>query len=767
MHATSSTNGVWSKCRATLHSWITHHRIPLAAISSCGAVMVTDGSVNSGLFVCFSAIALIFRQGLRFFFLVTMLCLSCGLLHLYRGYLYQQNTTKISVGSLQTMTVRVINISPQMTNTWQATARIIRADVADLIDEKIYLRGRGPAPLLGQAVTASGRMSDLIGPRNEGQMDFAAWQRRQQILGQFSCQHWQPESEMNHMLWEATRSLRDAFRDSITVGLENDQPAAKVIRAMVIGEQPANQDPLLLSFRNSGTLHLFSVSGQHVNIVALILWWFLQRLRISRRLSILLLIPAIFVYAWITGASAPAMRAAWMATVFLSAFLFQRRPDIMNALGVVMIAALLVDGNALFLAGVQLSYGVVAAIAFGLAVTRKYIQRASLFDDYLPRELYRNWQISASSKWHALLQSLSISTTASIGSAPLTIFHFGMVTPISIIANLALTFFVAALLAIAIVSSTLYMFSPKVASWSNRANAMVAHGCINISSFFANIPGGHFPLSMRNEKHDVIRIFDLPRGGGACIIHTQNADQLLDTGNENQFRTAVLPCIRAFGYEPDTMIMSHAESAHIGGAALAVEQLPVKQIIASVAESRATTFQQMQHRASQMSVPIFIARAQATIALDQDVKWEILSTADPREKNAMSDERVILYRLHFHGYRILFLNDASQYTIEGWLKTSPDPLCDIIVVGRHSYELPLNENTIALIKPRAIIATHSDFPENEAIPPYWEKQLEERGVALFHQGRTGMVKIHHEPDGILQIDGFLNQQKLVLPVPVK
>jgi hypothetical protein len=30
-----------------------------------------------------------------------------------------------------------------------------------------------------------------------------------------------------------------------------------------------------------------------------------------------------------------------------------------------------------------------------------------------------------------------------------------------------------------------------------------------------------------------------------------------------------------------------------------------------------------------------------------------------------------------------------------------------------------------------------------------------------------MVTIHHEPDGILQIDGFLNQQKLVLPVPVK
>jgi competence protein ComEC len=461
------------------------------------------------------------------------------------------------------------------------------------------------------------------------------------------------------------------------------------------------------------------------------------------------------------------MRAAWMATVFLSAFLFQRRPDIMNALGVVMIAALLVDGNVLFLAGVQLSYGVVAAIALGLALTRKYIQRVSLFDDYLPRELYRNWQISASNRWHKLLQSLSISTTASLGSSPLTIYHFGMVTPISIIANLALTFFVAALLAIAIISSTLYIFSPTVASWSNRVNGMVAHGCINISSFFANIPGGHFTLSPRNEKHDVIRIFDLPRGGGACIIHTQDADHLLDTGDRNQFRTAVLPCIRAFGYEPDMILMSHAESAHIGGMVLAMEQLPIKQIILSVAESRASTFMQMQQVATNQDVPLYVARAPTTISLGPDVKWEISHTPDPQEKNAMSDERVVLYRLHFHGYRILFLNDASDRAIEQWLSTSTDPRCDVIVVGRHSYELPLSENHIALIKPQAIIASHSDFPKNEAIPPNWEKHLQEIGVTLFHQGRSGMVTIHHLPEGVLQIDGFLNEQKISLTTPVK
>ena len=85
----------------------------------------------------------------------------------------------------------------------------------------------------------------------------------------------------------------------------------------------------------------------------------------------LVLLPLIFGYSWITGNSPPAVRSAWMAAVFLGAFVFRRRPDLLNALGAVLLAAMLWDGRLLFQPGVQLSYGVVAAIAVGTAWAAK------------------------------------------------------------------------------------------------------------------------------------------------------------------------------------------------------------------------------------------------------------------------------------------------------------------------------------------------------------------------------------------------------------
>ena len=111
-----------------------------------------------------------------------------------------------------------------------------------------------------------------------------------------------------------------------------------VIRAVVIGEQPPDADDLVAAFRNSGTLHAFSVSGLHVAMVGSIGWLLLRdspECRGGGRCWCLL--PLIFGYSWLTGNSPPAVRSAWMAAVFLGAFVFRRRPDLLNALGAVLL----------------------------------------------------------------------------------------------------------------------------------------------------------------------------------------------------------------------------------------------------------------------------------------------------------------------------------------------------------------------------------------------------------------------------------------------
>ena len=198
--------------------------------------------------------------------------------------------------------------------------------------EKVWWQGRGEAPVAGALLMADGDFLALPVPRNPGEFDRAAWLRSQGISAVFLAG--KLDTKVSTGRWPMLGArIRSGFRERVTAGLGEDSREAQVIRAVVIGEPPPDADALIAAFRNSGTLHAFSVSGLHVAMVGAIGWFLLARLGVPRRWAVLALLPLIFGYSWITGNSAPAVRSAWMAAVFLGAFVFRRRPDLLNALG--------------------------------------------------------------------------------------------------------------------------------------------------------------------------------------------------------------------------------------------------------------------------------------------------------------------------------------------------------------------------------------------------------------------------------------------------
>lgn len=342
---------------------------------------------------------------------------------------------------------------------------------------KVSWQGRGEIPVAGSIIKASGNFLPLPLPRNPGEFDQAAWLRSQGVAAVFQAIHSDGEVVTSWLAHQAAE-LRRGFRTAVTVGLDEESEQARVIRAIVIGETPQDSDVLIAAFRNSGTLHAFSVSGLHVAMVGSIVWVILRTLGVPRRWAVMVLLPLIFGYSWLTGNSAPAVRSAWMAAVFLGAFMFRRRPDLLNALGAVLLAAMLWDGRLLFQPGVQLSYGVVAAISVGSAWTSKAFTWMAKPELYLPLTMMNRWQTGwlKSRRW--LAQSLGVSLAAGIGSTPLTAFHFGLVTPISIFAGIVLVPSVFLLLCIALLSVALYPAAPSLSSWVNRVNGKVADLCV-------------------------------------------------------------------------------------------------------------------------------------------------------------------------------------------------------------------------------------------------------------------------------------------------
>jgi competence protein ComEC len=616
---------------------------------------------------------------------------------------------------------------------------------------KVWWEGRGVGPVSGARVSASGNFQPLPEPRNPGEFDEAEWLRRKGISAVFQAS----EGRVETPGWPAFGArLRAGFRTAVTIGLEEDSESARVIRAIVMGEIPPDSDELIAAFRNSGTLHIFSVSGMHVAMLGSIAWLVLRFLGVPRKWAIIGLIPLIFGYAWICGNSPPALRSAWMMAVFLLAFVFQRRPDLLNALGAVLLGAMLWNGNLLFQAGVQLSYGVVAAIAVGTAWATRAFVWLEKPEEYLPQDLRSGWQSFWQNLRHQTAQSLAVSSAAWAGSTPLTVFHFGLVTPVAVISSVILVPIVFGLLSAALVSAAVYPVWPEGAKFVNRANGKWANGCVWTAKRFSEIPGSHFQV--RRDSEPFLLIYDLEYGAGAACFSGGNAGGvMIDCGDPRGFKRKILPSLRKRGVEPDSVVLSHADGNHLGGASQVWEGFPVKQALLPVGKSRSPNYRSWLEDAPEAGVKVLQASGFQGVPLPLGAWLEVLHAPETDSQNASADERVAIFRLHWNGWKILFTSDAGLLTERKLLDSGKNLDADVIVAGRHTRDLALGDEFLDAVKPQVIVASHADFPIEERLSSRQVEYWKSRGIQVMNQKQTGGVTIRVVGE-TLRLEGFVD-----------
>lgn len=625
---------------------------------------------------------------------------------------------------------------------------------------KVWWEGRGEFPVAGAKVKASGNFAPLPGMRNPGDFDQAGWLRSQGVTGVFKARQIEGKVETGGLAVLGS-GIRKGFRTAVTAGLEEESQEAMVIRAVVIGEQPPDAEELVAAFRNSGTLHAFSVSGLHVSMVGLIGWFVLGWLGVPRRLAIPVLLVLIFGYSWITGNSAPAVRSAWMAAVFLGAFMFRRKPDLLNALGAVLLTALWWDGRLLFLPGVQLSYFVVAAIAIGAERTTAWFSWMAKPELYLPLGMMRWWQKAWLWVRRKVAQSCGVSIAAGVGSTPLTVFHFGLMTPVSIVAGVVFVPMVFLLLCAALVSLVVYPVMPAAAEGVNRVNGYVAKGCVGVAEFFASIPGGHYQLS--REKEPFLLVYDLEYGAGAaCFSGGDSGAVLLDCADRYSFRRRVAPSLRRLGVAPDSVVLSHPDGGHLGGGAAVWHAFPVKQALMPVERSRSPGFRAWMNEAPAAGVKLRQAVEGRELAMPDGARLEVIHAPDPLSQNAVADDRVAIYRLHWRGWKLLFTSDAGLGTELELLDRNKDIRADVILAGRHRGDVTLCDRFLDAVDPQAIVASHSDFPTSERLKPEKVEYWGSRGIQVIHQGEAGGVTLRVDKQGNLRLEGFADRSVMVL-----
>ncbi len=293
--------------------------------------------------------------------------------------------------------------------------------------------------------------------------------------------------------WSAFESIRARIGTLIDSNL--GYPEREEMRALVIGDPGGIGRELRQTFALTGTVHLLSISGLHLSLVAAAAF---AAMRVM-----LSLVPTLTIRGWtnkaaafgaglavvgygaIAGHNVATARALVMVLSYVAAVMLDRRHEVMASLALAaMVICLLLPGSSADI-GFQLSFVSVLAIVLGMrryeAWRQRYREKAQLF----PQRMRRLTQIAAGVGGY-----VAVSFWALAGTAALTAYHFNQFSTVGIIANAVVVPIMGGFGTVGGLCATLvsFFFPPGGALMMRLAGRCLAVGTA-LARWFASWPG--------------------------------------------------------------------------------------------------------------------------------------------------------------------------------------------------------------------------------------------------------------------------------------
>jgi len=233
---------------------------------------------------------------------------------------------------------------------------------------------------------------------------------------------------------ECCFTSRRAAAGRLSLGIDDFPEAVNVVHALLLGYR-ARLDPRIRDlFADTGTLHVFAISGLHVGMVAGLIIFVLTAFRLSRVYWVLFVGPLLLMYTCATGMKASAVRACIMAITYFSAPLLRRRSDGFSSLAFAALAILVARPSQLFDVGFIFSFVVVIGLISMYPLFEKPLRR--LWEpDPLRLQPERRWVKAARGALRYPGSLAALSCSAWLASAPLTATFFERFSPIALVSN--------------------------------------------------------------------------------------------------------------------------------------------------------------------------------------------------------------------------------------------------------------------------------------------------------------------------------------------
>ncbi len=348
---------------------------------------------------------------------------------------------------------------------------------------------------VGDSVEAVGRLSAIDGPANPGEFDYSSFLLDRGIRAQFVV------SKTRDGVVRLERGWPASFQGWLAVtrgwgqnvlGLSIPAPISGVSMALLLGDgAPLTHDDWEKYVR-TGVIHVLAISGQHLVVLAAVIWSALRLFGVRRRHGAIGVAIFLLLYALLTGGRPPAMRSAVAVCAAAGAILLRRRTLNANTFALAWLAVGLLNPMDLFNTGCQLSFLSVAVLMWGPWSGRKEVQ------DPLDQLIERSrpaWQRLLLSLGRGILEAYFVTVVIWLAVTPLAASRYYMMSPIGILLGPPLTL----LTSIALIAG--FPLLVGAAIWPPVANliAPVVHWSLGLCEALVDaadaLPFGHIYMA--------------------------------------------------------------------------------------------------------------------------------------------------------------------------------------------------------------------------------------------------------------------------------
>ncbi len=507
--------------------------------------------------------------------------------------------------------------------------------------------------------------------------------------------------------------VRNAFSRHIH-GTIKDPHCAALLDALVLGNRKQLSQDIQDTFARSGASHILCISGLHFSIVATLFFFLFQRLLclftpllirgLARKGAALMTLVPLAGYALISGFSPATQRALIMVSALMISLVMERENITLNSLAAAAIVILIFQPAALLAVSFQLSFAAVFSIVCGLDLARRrqfpsfgntLVNRGAIF--------------------------FLVSLLAIVGTQPLVMRYFNMVSPAGLFTNVVTIPGVGfGVLPLGLLSFLLFPFSAAASTACLSLAGAVAGPCISFLSWGCHLPGAWartvtpdlyylvawyllmgalyvwlrwetrktglllggaaFLILLINGAVDVrqryfskaldITVLDVGQGNSALIRLPKGACFLVDGGGfpgSSVFDTGRY-LVAPFLWQQNILslagvVLTHPDSDHMNGLLYILENFRVKVLYKNGDQGGTEAYRRLMFLARSRGIPIHQVDSRGEVmAVTPEITWRFLPgfREDGRRKDELKknyNDNSLVLKVNFRQFSMLFPAD--------------------------------------------------------------------------------------------------------------